>query len=185
MSMCKVISLSCWKRVFAKTNMFSGQNSVSLCSASFFCTPASNLPVILGICLWLPTFAFQSHIMKRTSFFLVLVLQVRVDLHRTGQLQLFWHDWLGQRLGLLWCWMVCLRNEIILLFLRLHPSTVFWTLVNCEGYFISSKGFLPTVVGMMIIWIKFDHPVHFSSPIPKMSVFNLAFSCLTTSNSWT
>ena len=26
------------------------------------------------------------------------------------------------------------RNEIILLFLRLHPSTTFWTLVDYEGY---------------------------------------------------
>ena len=29
--------------------------------------------------------------------------------------------------------------------------------VDYEGYSISSKGFLPTVVGIMIIWIKFTH----------------------------
>ena len=44
-------------------------------------------------------------------FFLVLVLESVVGLHRTGQFQLFWHKWLGHRLGLFWCWMVCLRNE--------------------------------------------------------------------------
>ena len=42
------------------------QNSVSLWPASF-CTPVPNLPVTPGIS-WLPTLAFQSPIMKRTSF---------------------------------------------------------------------------------------------------------------------
>ena len=50
--------------------------------------------------------------------------------------------------------------------------------VDHDGYSISSKGFLPTVVDIMIIWVK----LHFSSLIPKMSTFTLAISCLTTSN---
>ena len=29
--------------------------------------------------------------------------------------------------------------------------------VDCEGYSISSKGFLPTVVDIMVIWVKFTH----------------------------
>ena len=33
------------------------------------------------------------------------------------------------------------NREIILSLLRLHPSTAFWTLVDYEGYSISSKGF--------------------------------------------
>ena len=41
----------------------------------------------------------------------VLVLQGLVGLHRTVQLQLLQHYWLGHRLGLLWYWMVCLGNE--------------------------------------------------------------------------
>ena len=53
--------------------------------------------------------------------------------------------------GLPWKW-----TEMIL-FLRLHPSTAFWTLVDYEGYSISSKGFLPTVVDIMVIWMKI-HP---------------------------
>ena len=44
-----------------------------------------------------------------------------------------------------------LETEIILSFLRLHPSTKFWTLVDYDGYSISSKGFLPTVVDIMVI----------------------------------
>ena len=48
------------------TNLFSWQNSISLCPVSF-CTPRPNLSVTPGVS-WLPTFAFQSPIMKKTSF---------------------------------------------------------------------------------------------------------------------
>ena len=52
---------------------FSWQNSISLCPASLR-IPRPNLPVTPGVS-WLPNFAFQSSIMKRTSFFWVLVLK--------------------------------------------------------------------------------------------------------------
>ena len=102
--------------------------TVSLCTDSF-CSPRPNLSVILGTS-WLPAFAFQSPVMKRTSF-LVLVLEDLVGLHRTSQLQFLWYQWLEHRLGLLWCWMVCLwkQTEIILSFLQLHPKTSFQTLL--------------------------------------------------------
>ena len=41
--------------------------------------------------------------------------------------------------------------EIILLVLRLNPSTAFWTLVDYDGYSTSSKVFLPIVVDIMVI----------------------------------
>ena len=72
--------------IFASMSVFSWQNSISLCPASF-CIPRPNLPVTPGIS-WLPTFAFQSPIMKRT-YFLVLVLEGLVGLHRTIQLHFF------------------------------------------------------------------------------------------------
>ena len=72
-------------------NTFSLQNSVSLCLA-LFCTPRPNLPVTSGI-FWLPTFVFQSPIMKRTSF--GGFLESLVGLHRTNQIQLLQHYWLG------------------------------------------------------------------------------------------
>ena len=50
----------------AVTSAFSWQNSISLCLASFR-IPRPNLPVTPGVS-WLHTFAFQSPIMKRTSF---------------------------------------------------------------------------------------------------------------------
>ena len=88
------------------TSVFSWQNSISLCPASFH-IPRPNLPVTPGVS-WLPTCAFQFPIMKRTSF--LGVLKGLVGLHRTIQLQLQGY-WLGHRLGLLWYWMVCLGKE--------------------------------------------------------------------------
>ena len=41
------------------------------------------------------------------------------------------------------------QTEIIISFLTLHPSTD--SFVDYDGYFISSKGFLPTVVETMVI----------------------------------
>ena len=62
--------------------------------------------------------------------FWVLVLEGLIGLLRTIQLQLLQHYWSGHRVGLLCYWMVCLGNgQIILSFLRLHPSTAFWTLL--------------------------------------------------------
>ena len=68
--------------------VFSWQNSVS-CYPASLCTPRPNLPITPGIS-WLPTFAFQSPMIKRTFFFffLVLVLEGLGGLHRTVQLQL-------------------------------------------------------------------------------------------------
>ena len=99
-------------------NAFSCQNSVSFCPA-LFCAPRPSKTLTWGIS-WLPTFAFQSSMMKRASF-LVLVLEGLVGLHRIVQLHLLQHQWLGHRLGILWCWMVCLGNQYrsFLSFLRL------------------------------------------------------------------
>ena len=42
------------------------------------------------------------------------------------------------------------RTEIILSFLRLHPSTAFWTLVDHDDYSISSKDSC-LVVDMVVV----------------------------------
>ena len=71
--------------------------------------------------------------MKRTSI-LVLILEDVVGLHRPSQLLLLRHQCLGHRQltemvnGFLWK-----QTEIILSFLRLHPSTVFRTLLLIMG----------------------------------------------------
>ena len=92
-------------------------------------------------------------------FFWVLVLEGLVGLHRTVQLQLLQHYWSGHRLGLLWYWEVCLGNEQRSFchfgdcIQVLHFGLFCWL----WGYSISSKGFLPTVVDIMVIWVKFTH----------------------------
>ena len=68
MSMCGVFSCVAGRQCFM-TSEFSWQNSMSLCPASF-CPPRPDLPVTPGVS-WLPTFAFQSPIMKRISFLCV------------------------------------------------------------------------------------------------------------------
>ena len=82
--------------------------------------------------------------------------------HRNCQLQLFGHQWLGHRLGLLWYRIVFLgkKSKSFCCFFWLHLSTRFQTFVDHDGYFISSKTFLPTLVDIMVIWIKFknSHP---------------------------
>ena len=90
------------------TSAFSWQNSIRVCPASFRIS-RPNLPVTPGVS-WLPTFAFQSPIIKRT-FLGVFILKGLVSFHRTIQLQLLQHYWSGHRLGLLWYWLVCLGNE--------------------------------------------------------------------------
>ena len=90
------------------TSVFFWQNSVNLFPASF-CTQGQ-------ICLLLQVFLdflllHSSPLWWKGHLFLVLVLEGLVGLHRTIQLQLLQHYWLGHRLGLLWYWMVCLGNE--------------------------------------------------------------------------
>ena len=103
-------------------------------------------------------FASQSPRMKRTSF-LGVTSRKSCRSSQKRRLQLLQHYWLGHRFGLLWYWMVYLCNEqrSILLLLRLHPRTAFQIFVDYDGYPISSKGFLPSVVDIMITWVKFYH----------------------------
>ena len=54
------------------------------------------------------------------------------------------------------------------------------SLIDYDGYSISSKGFLPTVVDIWSSELNSPIPVHFSSPIPKMLTFCLATPCLIT-----
>ena len=88
-----------------------------------------------------------------------------------------WSDWSGHRLGLPWYWVVCLGNEQRSFFqfwdciqvLHFRVFFFFFFFFYCDGYSISSKGFLPRVVDMMSSELNSPIPVHFSSLIPKMS----------------
>ena len=84
---------------------------------------------------------------------------------------------------------ICLLTFILVHGIHLIPKVeliiwdfIMYSFVDYDGYFISSKGFLPTVVDIMVIKLNSPIPVHFSFLIPKISVFTLVISCLTTSN---
>ena len=84
--------------MFAMTNVFSQQNSISLCPASL-CTPRQNLPVIPGVSSY---FCIPVPYNEKDIFFGgMFVLKDLVGPHRTIQLQLLKCYWLGHRLGLL------------------------------------------------------------------------------------
>ena len=116
------------------------------------------------ICLLLQVFLdflllHSSPLQWKGHLFWVLVLESLIGLHRSIQFQVLQHYWSGNRFGLLWYWMVCIGKK---------PKSFchFWgctqvlhlcSFVDYEGYFISSKEFLPTVLDTMVIWIKFTH----------------------------
>ena len=142
------------------TSAFSWQKSASLCPASFY-TPGPNLLVTPGIS-WLPTFSF-SPIWWKGHLFGVLVLEGLVGLHRTVQLQLLQHYWLWCRLGLMWYWMLCIeKRDHFVIFEVASKYCISDSFVHYEGNSISSKGFLPTLIYLMVIWIKFSHCSPFS-----------------------
>ena len=80
--------------------------------------------------------------------------------------------------------MVCFENEqrSYCGFWDCIQVCILYFFVDYEGYSISSKGFLPTVVDIWSSELNSPIPVHFSLLIPRMSMFMLAISCLTTSN---
>ena len=153
MSICRVVSCIIGRGCLLWPVCSLGRTLISLCPASFR-IPRPNLPVTPGV-YWLPTFAFQSPVMKRT-FFLVFVLEGLVGLHRTIQLQ---HYWLGHRLELLWYWMVFLETnrDHSVIFEIASKHCISDSFIDHNGYSISPKGFLPAVVDIMVIWVKFTH----------------------------
>ena len=135
---CVKPSIVLLKKGIGCDHAFSWQNSAS-CLVSF-CSPRPDLPVTPSI-FWLPTFEFQSPMMNRTFFLLLLlVIRVLLCLHRTDQLQYLQHRWYGDRLELLWCWMACLGNDprtavIFEVALKYWISDSF---VDYEGYSLQS-----------------------------------------------
>ena len=91
---------------------------------------------------------------KDTFFFLVLVLEALVGHHRTLQLQLLQHYWVRA-----YTWITVILNglpwkqaEIILFCFETAPKyCISDSFFDSEGYSISSKGVLPTVVDIMVI----------------------------------
>ena len=83
----------------------------------------------------------------------MLVLKGLVGLHRTIQLQLLQRDLLGHRLG--YCdieWFALEKNrDHSVIFEIASKYCILDSFVDHDGYSISSKGFLLTVVDIMVI----------------------------------
>ena len=91
---------------------------------------------------------------EKDIFFCVLVLEGLVGLHRT--IQLLQRYLSGHRFGLLWYWMVCLgdKQRSFCCFETASKYCILDSFVDYDGYYISSKGFLPREVDIMVIWVK-------------------------------
>ena len=112
----------------------------------------------------------------------MLVLEGLV-LHRTVLLQLlqcYWSEDLDYR-DIEWFALETNRDYSVI-FEIASKYCILDCFVDYEGYSIPSKGFLSTVGNAMSSELNSPNPVHFSSLIPKVSMFTLAISCLTTSN---
>ena len=83
----------------------------------------------------------------------MLVLKGLVGLHRTVQLQLLQHYWLG--IDLDYCdieWFALEMNgDHSVIFESASKYCISDSFVDHDGYSISSKGFLPAVVDIMVI----------------------------------
>ena len=82
----------------------------------------------------------------------MLVLKGLVGLHRTVRLQLLQLYWLGHRLDycdIEWFASEATRDHSVVF--EIASKYCISTLVDHDDYFISSKGFLPTVVDIMVI----------------------------------
>ena len=83
----------------------------------------------------------------------MLVLEGHVDLHRTIQLQLLQHYWSGIDLDyhdIEWFALETNRDHFVVSEI-VSKYCISDSFVDYDGYSISSKGFLPTVVDIMVI----------------------------------
>ena len=121
---------------------------------------------------------------EKDIFWGVLVLEGLVGLHRTIEPQLLQHYWLG--IDLDYCdieWFALEINRDHSIAFEIAPKyCISDPFVDYEAYPISSKGFLPTVVDIRSSELNLPIPVHFRSLMPKILMFTLAISCLTTSS---
>ena len=89
----------------------------------------------------------------------MLVTEGLVGLHRTVQLQLF--SITGWGIDLDYCdieWFALEMNgDHSVIFEIASKYCILDSFVDHDGYSISSKGFLPTIVNIMVICVKFTH----------------------------
>ena len=133
------------------TSAFSWQNSISLCPASFR-IPRPNLTVTPGISS-LPSFAFRSPIMKRTSLLGVSSRRSCNVFIVPFNFSLFSITGWGIDLDycdIEWFALETSRGHSVV-FEIASKYCISDSFVDHDGYSISSEGFLPEVVEIMVI----------------------------------
>ena len=86
-----------------------------------------------------------------------------------------WWRACGEKGTLLHCWWECkLAHSVI--FEIASEYCILDSFVDYDGYSISPKGFLPKVVDIMVTELNLPIPVHFSSLIPRITMFTLTIS---------
>ena len=93
----------------------------------------------------------------------MFILKVLVGLHTTVQLQLLQRYWLGHGLDyhdIEWFALEMNRDHSVV-FEIASMYCISDSFVDHDGYSISSKGFLPAVVDIMVMWVKFTHSSSF------------------------
>ena len=130
--------------------------TVSLCLVSF-CTPGQTY-LLLQVSLT-SYFCIPVHYDEKDVFFCVSILEGLEIFTEPFNFSFFSiSDW---GIDLDYCDIQCFaletnRNHSVIL--EIAPKyCILDSFVDYDGYFISSKGFLPTVVDIMVIWIKFAH----------------------------
>ena len=147
MSLCRVISYVVRNRCLLWPVCSLGKTLVSLCPASFY-IPRPNLPVTPGDS-WLPTFVFQSPMIKRISFswyYLYKVLYLFIE-----PFTLSFSTISGWGINLHYCdieWFALESNRDHCVILETASKfCILDSSVDYERYSISSKGFLRRVAG--------------------------------------
>ena len=147
MSLCRVISYVVRNGYLLRPVCSLGKTLVSICPASFY-IPSPNLPVTPGFSC-LPTFAFQSPMMKRISiswYYLYNVLYLFIE-----PLNLSFSTISGWGIDLLYCdieWLALERNRVhSVIWENASKYCILESSVDYERYSISSKGFLLRVAG--------------------------------------
>ena len=148
------------------TSVFSWQNSVSLYPASFG-TARPNLLVIPGYLLTssfcIPVPYYEKDIVCVCVYVCVCVSSRYYVFTESINLSFFSISCWGINLD--YCdveWFALEMNRDNSVVFEIAPKYyILDSFVGYEGYSISSKGFLSTVVEVMIIWIKFAHSCPF------------------------
>ena len=120
------------------------------------------------ICLLLQVFLdflllHSSPLEWKGQLYWVLVPKSLESLHATIQRQLLQRYWLGHRLGLPdieWFALERSRDHSVVCE-RASKCCISDSFVDHDGYSIASKGVLPSVVDIMVIWVQFIHSSSF------------------------